>query len=757
MKNQKKLLIIAGFFTPVVYWVLESFIDDVVFHQHTFLDNLLSPTPPELWMRVFTIMGMIAFTLFALKAIKKIELQNILIEKHNLELEARIKEKTGYLRVQIRENENLQLELKKQKDCINNILQNLTVALFVIDKDHRVIYWNSACEILTGIKAEDIIGTDNQWKAFYDHKRPALADIVMGDFEGDPSQLYQIYSKSVLSEYGLHAEGWYPQLGGEDRYIVFDATPIFDAKGNIICAVETIQDLTQLKKIEESIERDRDFIKAITDNSRVAIFTYEGTKFSFVNRYAEELVGYTRDELKGTNFWDIVHPDNRQMVMERGMARQKGEEVPPRYEFRVIRKDGAILWVDFSANLIKYGDKQIVLGTAYDITEKKKIEQQLLHAQKMEAIGRLTGGIAHDFNNILTAIIGYATILNMKMEKTDPLIQNVKQILFASEKASEITQNLLAFSRKKIISINPVRIEETVKKIEKILRRLIGEDIELVTSFSDTDIVCLADETQIEQVLINLATNARDAMPEGGTLLIETSKVRITPEFVKKHGFGAVGDYALINVTDTGAGMDEETKKRIFEPFFTTKEVGKGTGLGLAMVYGIIKQHNGYINFYTELGKGTAFKIYIPICSEFSTTVTDDKASETLCVKGGNETILIAEDNEDVRQIIKTYLYDFGYKVLEAADGEEAVNIYRENVDKVAIVILDVVMPKKNGKDALEEMKKMKPELKSIFTSGYTENIIHKKGILEDGIIFLSKPVEPMNLLSKIREILDKS
>lgn len=755
-KKQQRLFFFIGIFAPIFFWFFESLVDDIIFHKQTFIHNLLSPAPEELWMRLIIIIGMTSFTLFVAKAIKTIENQKERIEKANEELQSKIDEKTGKLKKQIEDNKILQEELERQKNFISHTLQYLTVATFIIDKEHRVIFWNKACEILTGINAADIIGTDNQWKAFYDYKRPSLADIVLDGNEKALSNLYQQYSKSVLSEKGLHAEGWYQKLGGEDRYIIFDATPILDKNNNIIAVVETIQDVTQLKKTERKAERDRDFIKAITDSARVAIFTYEGTKFSFVNRYGEELVGYSVDELRNTNIWDIVHPEERQMVMERAMARQKGEPVSSNYEFRVVRKDGEILWVDFSASLIKYGDKQIVLGTVYDITEKKKLESQLLHAQKMEAIGRLTGGIAHDFNNILTAIIGYATILNLKMDENDPLIQNAKQILLACEKATEITQNLLAFSRKKAIETKEININDTVAMIEKILKRLIGEDIELVTNLWKEGLICLADKTQLEQVLINLATNARDAMPDGGTLSIETSLVEITPDFIRKHGFGTVGKYALITVTDTGCGMDEETKKKIFDPFFTTKEVGKGTGLGLSIVYGIVKQHNGYINVYSEVDKGTTFKIYLPICREASIAKGEEGYTKRVDLKGNNETILVAEDNKEVRQIVKTCLHDFGYIMLEAADGEEAVEIYRQNADKIALVILDVVMPKKNGKEALLEMKKINQGVKAIFTSGYTENIIHKKGILEEGVNFISKPVAPTKMLSLIKEVITK-
>lgn len=754
-KTKKQLILFSGILGPVIYWFLESFIDATVFKKGVFIDNLVAPQAEELFMRLCILAGMISFSIFAYKAISKIEQQTKALEDANLVLLNKVEEKTQHLSLKVQEIEKLQLELKHQKDFLVNVLENLTVAAFIIDKQHKVLFWNRACERLTGIRAEDIIGTANQWQAFYNFKRPSLADIVLDGDCANLSALYQTYSKSVLSDKGLQAEGWYPKLGGEDRYIVFDAVPIFDTEGNVIAALETIQDLSTLKRLEERAKKDSDLVKGLMDKAKVAIFTYEENKFSFVNKYSEELIGYSNEELKQLNIWDVVHPEDRELVKERGLARQKGLEVPNSYEFRVIRKDGKVLWVDFSANLIDYGDRKIVLGTVYDITEKKRLEAQLIQSQKLEAIGRLAAGIAHDFNNILTAVIGYATILNLKMDKDDPLMPNVKNILNVCERATEIAQNLLTFSRQKTISPKKISLNSAILKLDKILRRLIGEDINFVLDLTKDDVMCFADEAQLQQVILNLTTNARDAMPNGGTLLIKTLNTTITRDFILNNGFGEVGNYGVIIVTDTGCGMDECTKKNIFEPFFTTKEAGKGTGLGLSMVYGIVKQHNGFINVISELGKGTTFEIYLPSCEDnIENSVDVECGKKFLDNMTGSEIILLAEDNDDVRKITKVYLQEFGYKVLEAKDGEEAVELYRKNVDKVALVILDVIMPKKNGREVLSEMEKINPNIKSIFVSGYTEEIIHQKGLLERGYNFISKPITPTEMLTKIKEVL---
>ena len=388
-----------------------------------------------------------------------------------------------------------------------------------------------------------------------------------------------------------------------------------------------------------------------------------------------------------------------------------------------------------------------------DITEQRKLQNQLRHAQKMEAIGTLAGGIAHDFNNILTAIIGYGSILKMRMDGSDQLGTHVDQILSSSERAAALTQSLLAFSRRQKVTLKSVNIHEIAQRVNKLLQRLIGEDIELNYAATDSTANVLADSGQIEQVLMNLATNARDAMPDGGQLAIEVNRVRLDEQYRKNHGYGKPGEYVLIVVSDTGHGMDTKDRERIFEPFFTTKEIGKGTGLGLSIAYGIVKQHNGYINCYSESGVGTTFKIYLPV------TLTEDEpavSADAARPAGGTETILVAEDDAGVRKLTKVVLEEFGYTVIEAEDGETAVRKFSENRDRIGFLILDVIMPKKNGKEVYEEAQKIRPDIKALFTSGYTANIIHKKGILDEGLHFISKPITPKELLEKVRIVLDR-
>ncbi|MCL4490846.1 MAG: ATP-binding protein [Nitrospirae bacterium] len=467
------------------------------------------------------------------------------------------------------------------------------------------------------------------------------------------------------------------------------------------------------------------------------------------------LTGYSSEEYEADPYlwYRMVHEEDRKAVVEQAAGILSGKAIEP-LEHRIIHKNGQIRWVkntpvphyDQHSRLVAYD------GLVADITERKKLEEQLRHSQKMEAVGQLAGGIAHDFNNILTTITGYGSFLKMKLEKGDPLMPYVEQVINSAERAANLTRQILAFSRKQVIDPKPVNLNETIKKVEKLLLRLIREDIELKTIFADMDLTIMADSAQIEQVLMNLCTNARDAMPEGGLLTIESGLVELDEEYLKTHACGRPGKYALISVADTGSGMDEKTRERIFEPFFTTKEPGKGTGLGLSIVYGIIKQHNGHINVYSELCKGTTFKIYLPL---IRSKVAETQPITLSSLEGGTETILVAEDDKEVRKLSKDVLECFGYKVIETGDGEDTINRFKENEDKIQLLVLDVIMPKKNGREVYEEIRKIRPDIKVLFMSGYTADIINSKGILEKGANFISKPVSSHEFLRKVREVLD--
>jgi two-component system, cell cycle sensor histidine kinase and response regulator CckA len=418
--------------------------------------------------------------------------------------------------------------------------------------------------------------------------------------------------------------------------------------------------------------------------------------------------------------------------------------------FTVTSKDNTQKIINFISVQLSTGE---CLMTYEDITELKQLQTQLLHSQKMEAIGALAGGVAHDFNNILTAIIGYTTLAKMKLSDNNPVQHYLEDVLSAAEKATDLTRSLLAFSRKQIINPKNIDINETIRKVKKLLSRLIDDDIELHCEPSKERLVVMADQVQVEQILMNLVTNARDAMPEGGSLSIDTRTVILNERFVESHGYGIPGRHALIIVSDSGTGMDEATKGKIFEPFFTTKEIGKGTGLGLSTTYGIVRQHGGYIEVESEPEQGTTFKIYLPLV-ESDVTTLPSKIKKS--VSGGKESILIAEDDNNVRTFMRDLLERYGYTVFEAINGEDAVIKCKGQKNNINLVILDTVMPKKNGKEAYKEIQEMVVDMPVLFTSGYTHNITQQKGITAGKVDFIQKPFVYDSFLQKIRELLDR-
>jgi two-component system, cell cycle sensor histidine kinase and response regulator CckA len=433
----------------------------------------------------------------------------------------------------------------------------------------------------------------------------------------------------------------------------------------------------------------------------------------------------------------------------------KGTEDIFYVESRQRRKDGEKRLLAWWCRVLKdeSGNVKGALSTARDITEYRKLEEQILQKQKMESIGTFAGGVAHDFNNILQTIIGYGNIALINMGKNDPQRLNIEHILEGADRAAHLTKELLLFSRKQIADKKPVDLNTMIRKSEKFLRRIIGEDIDFRTELNETTMPVLADSHQIEQVLMNLAANSRDAMPKGGTFTVKTEQINLKEDFTLAHGFGKPGPYAMITVSDTGMGMDENTLKRIFEPFFTTKEVGRGTGLGLAVVYGIIKQHDGFIDVYSEPDKGFTFRIYLPIIA--SAVVEDIMAHHEEAPAYGTETVLVAEDDEITRKLSSTVLAHYGYTVIEAVDGEDALRKFRENKETIQLLLFDLIMPKMNGKEAYDEILKIKPDIKVIFASGYAPDIVRQKVSLENGAHLIYKPVSPFEVLRKVRNVLD--
>jgi PAS domain S-box-containing protein len=514
-----------------------------------------------------------------------------------------------------------------------------------------------------------------------------------------------------------------------------------------------------LRKSEAALREERDRLHTYLDVAQVMLVALDlEQRVTLINRKGCEVLGAAEQDILSRNWFDHFVPDSSRAASKATFSRMiNGDGAPGGYFENPVRTaSGGERIIAWHVIVVRDGAGAIVgtLRSGEDITERKHLEAQLLHAQKMESVGQLAGGVAHDFNNILSAIIGHADLLLMKMQPDDPLRGDVDQVLSSSERAARLVQSLLAFSRKQIINPQVIDINEVIQNVGKLLRRLIGSDIELRTRLAKGTVCVMADAGQLEQVLMNLATNARDAMPDGGVLTIETGRAtELGSGPVAAGSAEKPGDYALISLSDTGTGMDAKTKEKIFDPFFTTKEVGKGTGLGLSTVYGIIKQHHGDVTVYSEPGLGTTFKIYLPLLSE---PVSASPGAEPVFSAGGDETVLLAEDDADVRKVTCTMLERSGYTVIEAADGEEALNKFREYQDRIHLVILDVIMPRMNGKAVYDELQKIRPGVRTLFTSGHTGDVIQKKGVIEEGMDFLSKPASRIDLLHKVREVLDR-
>ncbi len=523
---------------------------------------------------------------------------------------------------------------------------------------------------------------------------------------------------------------------------------------NALLAGYTI-DITEQKRMEEALKRSENLLQTIIDTEPdcVKMIDAQGNLL-MMNRAGLDMIEVDSfEQVRGQCVCPMITSDYRQAFMDltsRVFEGQSGTLI-----FEMVGLRGRHVWLETRAVPFRNEHNAIIalLGITRDITERRRLEELLRQSQKMESIGTLAGGVAHDFNNILSAISGYGHMTLMKMAPNDPHRPNIQHILEASDRAAHLTKDLLMFSRKQPIDRKPIDLNEGIQKVGKFLTRVIGEDIAFKTILSGGAIPVFADAYQIDQVLMNLATNARDAMPKGGIFTITTEQALLNESFTSSHGLGMPGNYAVISVSDTGEGMNEETRQRIFEPFFTTKEVGKGTGLGLSVVYGIVQQHDGQVTVYSEPGHGTTFRIYLPVNEAIA--ASENAPIEMEQPVGGAETILLAEDDSTLRELTVMILEDFGYTVITAVDGQDAVNKFTENKDRVQLLLLDLIMPRMSGKDAYDAIRLTRPDIKVIFASGYDPDMVRQKTLIEQNVPVVYKPVPMATLLKKIRVVLD--
>jgi two-component system cell cycle sensor histidine kinase/response regulator CckA len=523
--------------------------------------------------------------------------------------------------------------------------------------------------------------------------------------------------------------------------------PVKDAAGTVTHFVALQEDVTEQKRAAEALRESEARYRAIADATFDGILLSRDGVILDANRGIAEIFGYDVTEIVGQTLDRFAAPESCEQVQ-----RLFGATVEGVFEIVGLRKDGSKVRLECIVRNTTHEGQPARLTALRDVSQRQLLEAQLRQAQKMEAVGRLAGGVAHDFNNLLTVITSYSQLLMEDMGTADPRRADLEEIQKAAGGAATLTRQLLAFSRQQVLEPKVIDLDEVVAGAGKMLKRLIGEDIELVTVLAPDLGMVKADPGQVEQVIMNLAVNARDAMPDGGQLTIETTNVELGQQYAQEHLPVPPGSYVLFSVSDTGTGMDEATKARLFEPFFTTKEQGKGTGLGLATVYGIVKQSGGFIWVYSELGQGTTLKVYLPRVDEAVTGQTAPASPQSL---HGTETILIAEDAAPVRSVAREVLRRHGYRVLAAADGPSALELAAAHPGPIDLLITDVIMPEMSGRHLADRLKDLRTTLRVLFVSGYTDDAIVRHGILEPGIAFLQKPFTPESLARKVREVLD--
>jgi len=620
---------------------------------------------------------------------------------------------------------------KRFEDLFNRMLSGGAIYKAIRNgEDFVFIDFNQAAERIENIRRKEVVGQPVS-KVFPGVKDFGLLDVLRRVWEtGTPEHFPVAFYQDG------RIEGW------RENYIY--RLP----SGEIVALYN---DVTEQKKMQIELER---MMLAVEQADEMIVLTDPDAIIQYVNPAFTRITGYSREEAIGQNP-RILKSGKQDAVFYEDLWKVLTSGKTWRGKFINKRKDGSLYNENATISPVLDATGKIVnyMAVKRDVTREVQLEKRLRQAGKMEAIGQLAGGIAHDFNNLLQVIKGYTDVTIQEMPDDAPWHDDLMEVAAAAKRAAELTRQLLAFSRRQVLHPTDLNINEVVDKLRKLIQRLIGENIELDFIPSHELGAVRADRGQIEQILINLCVNARDAMPNGGKIIIETENVLINNAYVQLHPEVQVGRYIMLTVTDTGCGIEKELLDKIFDPFYTTKEEGKGTGMGLATVYGIVKQHKGHINVYSEANKGTAFKIYLPRIERKACEVPPEIPGP---VVGGTETILLAEDETSVLSLAVRILEDAGYSVLTAKDGKDAIRVFEEHADKIKLVVIDVIMPVMGGKEAMERILELHPDLPHIFTSGYTDNVVHTNFIQKEGISLIRKPFEPEILLLKVREELDR-
>jgi PAS domain S-box-containing protein len=610
------------------------------------------------------------------------------------------------------------------------ILDSLVEHVIYEDKEMKILWANRAASESAGLVYEQLIGR-HCYEVWPQRSDPCPDCPVVKAMETDQPQ--KVTKKTP------DGRAWFIQ-----------GSPVRDVNGNIVGAIETTLEITESMRAEEALRESEEKYRNLVERANDGIAIIQDTLIKYINPRLAEISGYTYDEVVGKPFTDYIDPDEIPKVVEYYQRRLAGEEIPSVYETALRHKDGSKIDIEFNTSLITYQKKPTVFAFIRDLTERKRLEAQLQQARKMEAIGTLAGGISHDFNNLLMGILGSASLMLSNIRPNHPHYEGLKDIEQHVQSGAELTKQLLGFARGGRYEVKPIDLNKLIKKTSEMFGRT-KKEIKICTKYQENIWPIEADQGQIEQVLLNLYVNAWQAMPGGGGLYLQSENVSLDQNQAKPLGIEHRRRYVKLSITDTGAGMDAATRRRIFDPFFTTKEMGRGTGLGLASVYGIVKNHGGIIEVNSQKGEGTTFTIYMP--------ASDKAIIEETVVSGeilkGTETVLLVDDEDRIVDIGEKALNFMGYKVLIARNGKEAVEFYKKNPAGIDIVILDMIMPEMGGGEVYDRLKEINPHVKVLLSSGYSING-EATEILERGCNgFVQKPFSMKELSQRIREILD--
>jgi PAS domain S-box-containing protein len=642
------------------------------------------------------------------------------------------------LRERRESEERLLQRLRSSEEHLRTLLDASPSAIVSMDERGSATYWNRRAAELFGWTAEEAVGR-------------AVADLILAPALRDGHHAVLRRYLETGEQGILNRRTELTALRKDGSEVPVEIT-LAEVPGRAFTAF--IDDIRDRKQAEAALRRSEEHFRSLIENASDMILVADaGHGITYVSPSVERVLGYLAEELLGRSPLELVHPEDELRVQQLFADTARPVAIMEPLRVRLRHRDGS--WRTLEAVARRQAQEGVVGGVvinARDITEREHLEAQLLQAQKIEAVGRLAGGIAHDFNNLVTAILGYADLALRRVAAHDPLRRNVEEITRAAERAAALTQQLLAFSRKQVLQPRVLDVREVLAGAQGLLRRLIGEDIDLAIRADAGVGRVRVDPVQLEQVLLNLAINARDAMPQGGRLVLEAMDVDLDEAYARDHLGGRAGSFVMLAVSDTGHGMNRETQARIFEPFFTTKEVGKGTGLGLSTVYGIVKQSGGYIWVYSEPGRGSTFKVYLPRVAETAETVLAQAAAEPA---RGSETVLLVEDEDSVRQLVQELLESVGYEVLTAARPAEALRLAADYAGPLHLLVTDVVMPQMDGPELAQRLRGLRPDVRVLYLSGYSPGIVADRGVLENGGTFLQKPFSAEALETKVRETLD--